>query len=66
VLQAVARLTTAAELARIAAVPCPYGDGTTGAQVVAALEDVGLRRALAPAEPSYDPLQQLPLALSHG
>jgi UDP-N-acetylglucosamine 2-epimerase (non-hydrolysing) len=66
VLDAVARLTTPDELDRIAAVPCPYGDGSTGAQVVAALEDPALRLALAPAEPSYDPSQRLPLALSHG
>jgi UDP-N-acetylglucosamine 2-epimerase (non-hydrolysing) len=66
VLEAVRRLTTPAELARIAAVPCPYGDGSTGAQVVVALADPELRRLLTPAEPSYDPAQRLPLALSHG
>jgi UDP-N-acetylglucosamine 2-epimerase (non-hydrolysing) len=66
VLEAVDRLTTPSELARIAAVPCPYGDGTTGAQVVSALEDSRLRSLLIPAEPAYDPAQQLPLALSHG
>jgi UDP-N-acetylglucosamine 2-epimerase (non-hydrolysing) len=65
VLAAVARLTIPSELARIAAVPCPYGDGTTGAQVVAALDDPALRHSLAPAEPSYDPAQRLPLALAH-
>ncbi|MDX6254975.1 MAG: hypothetical protein QOJ11_1309 [Frankiales bacterium] len=66
VLAAVAQLTTSSELARVAAVPCPYGDGTTGAQVVAALDDPALRLSLAPSEPSYDPAQRLPLALSHG
>jgi UDP-N-acetylglucosamine 2-epimerase (non-hydrolysing) len=66
VLEAVARLTTPAELARIAQVPCPYGDGTTGAQVVAALADPALRSLLMPTEPDYDPAQRLPLALSHG
>jgi UDP-N-acetylglucosamine 2-epimerase (non-hydrolysing) len=66
VLAAVDRLTTPAELARIAAVPCPYGDGTTGAQVVAALDDPSLRSLLIPVEPEYDPAQQLPLALAHG
>ncbi|MDX6230338.1 MAG: hypothetical protein QOI76_3728 [Frankiales bacterium] len=66
VLAAVARLTTSSELARVAAVPCPYGDGTTGAQVVAALDDPALRLSLAPSEPSYDPAQRLPLALAHG
>jgi UDP-N-acetylglucosamine 2-epimerase (non-hydrolysing) len=66
VLEAAARMTTPSELARIAAVPCPYGDGTTGAQVVAALEDPSLRSLLIPTEPAYDPSQQLPLALSHG
>ncbi len=66
VLSAADRLTTPAELRRIALVPCPYGDGTTGAQVVAALEDPDLRTALVPVEPAYDPSQRLPLALSHG
>ena len=49
-------MTTPSELARIAAVPCPYGDGTTGAQVVAALEDPSLRSLLVPTEPAYDPV----------
>ena len=57
-------MTTPAELVRIAAVPCPYGDGTTGAQVVAALEE--LRPLITPTEPSYDPSQALPLELSRG
>ncbi|BEP15756.1 UDP-N-acetylglucosamine 2-epimerase (non-hydrolyzing) [Acidothermaceae bacterium B102] len=64
VLAAVARMTTPSELARIADVPCPYGDGTTGAQVVAALDE--LRSLITPTEPSYDPSQRLPLALTHG
>jgi UDP-N-acetylglucosamine 2-epimerase (non-hydrolysing) len=63
VLEAVAKLTTPSELERIAAVPCPYGDGTTSAQVVSALADPALLSVLTPREPSYDPDQQLPLAL---
>jgi UDP-N-acetylglucosamine 2-epimerase (non-hydrolysing) len=66
VLEAAARMTTPSELTRIAAVPCPYGDGTTGAQVVAALDEPSLRSVLVPTEPAYDPAQQLPLSLSHG
>jgi UDP-N-acetylglucosamine 2-epimerase (non-hydrolysing) len=64
VLEAAARMTTPSELARIAAVPCPYGDGTTGAQVVAALDEPSLRALLSPTEPAYDPSQQLPVALT--
>ena len=63
VLTAVAKLTEPSKLARIADVPCPYGDGTTGAQVVEALEDPSLRSALVPSEPAYDPSQRLPAAL---
>jgi UDP-N-acetylglucosamine 2-epimerase (non-hydrolysing) len=63
VLEAVAKLTAPSELDRIAAVPCPYGDGTTGAQVVAALDDPALRAVLMPCEPAYDAAQQLPAVL---
>ena len=66
VLEAAARMTTPSELVRIAGVPCPYGDGTTGAQVVGALDEPSLRAVLVPTEPAYDPSQRLPLALAHG
>jgi UDP-N-acetylglucosamine 2-epimerase (non-hydrolysing) len=66
VLDAVARLTTPSELARIAEVPCPYGDGTTGAKVVEALNDPALLEALIPSEPTYDSAQRLPLTLTRG
>ena len=49
-------MTTPSELARIAAVPCPYGDGTTGAQVVAALEDPSLRALLTPTRAGVRPV----------
>jgi UDP-N-acetylglucosamine 2-epimerase (non-hydrolysing) len=39
------------EVARIAALPCPYGDGTTAAQVVDVLSDDAVRRRLVPADP---------------
>ena len=51
VLAAVDRLTDAGELARVAALPCPYGDGHTADHVVTALADEGLRALLTPRDP---------------
>ena len=51
VLEAVTRLTAPAELARVEALPCPYGDGHTAQAVVAALADPDLRDLLTPRDP---------------
>ena len=51
VLATVDRLTEPEELARVAALPCPYGDGHTAGHVVAALADEGLRALLTPRDP---------------
>lgn len=51
VLAAAAALAADAEQARVAAVPCPYGDGRTAARVAEVLEDPGLRALLVPREP---------------
>ena len=45
------RLAGDAELARIAALPCPYGDGTTGPRVAAILADQATDALLALDEP---------------
>ena len=45
------RLTEPAALRRIAALPCPYGDGTTGRQVAAVLADPATDALLALDEP---------------
>jgi UDP-N-acetylglucosamine 2-epimerase (non-hydrolysing) len=45
------RLAGPGELTRIAALPCPYGDGTTGAQVAAVLADRATDALLALEEP---------------
>jgi UDP-N-acetylglucosamine 2-epimerase (non-hydrolysing) len=50
-LAAAHRLTEPATLAGIAALPCPYGDGTTGAQVAAVLADAATDALLALDEP---------------
>ncbi|MEU4619543.1 UDP-N-acetylglucosamine 2-epimerase (non-hydrolyzing) [Actinoplanes sp. NPDC023801] len=47
------RLSTPSELARVAALPCPYGDGRTGARVAALLADPALNRLLALDEPDH-------------
>ncbi|MFL6136382.1 MAG: non-hydrolyzing UDP-N-acetylglucosamine 2-epimerase [Frankiaceae bacterium] len=47
------RLATPAELARIAALPCPYGDGRTVERVVHALAEPGIAELLAPGEPDF-------------
>jgi UDP-N-acetylglucosamine 2-epimerase (non-hydrolysing) len=51
VLDAAGRLDDDAELARVAALPCPYGDGRTGEHVVEALADPDLRSLLTPRDP---------------
>jgi len=57
VLGHVARLTEPAELARVAALPCPYGDGRTARRVVECLADPALIALLAPREPAVgDPV----------
>jgi len=52
VLGHVARLGAPAELARIATLPCPYGDGRTASRVVECLDDPALMALLAPREPA--------------
>lgn len=57
VLGHVARFGARAELERVAALPCPYGDGHTAARVVECLSDQALLALLAPREPIIgDPL----------
>lgn len=52
VLDEVARFWDSAEAARVAALPCPYGDGHTAIRVVDCLSDPALRALLAPREPA--------------
>jgi UDP-N-acetylglucosamine 2-epimerase (non-hydrolysing) len=40
-----------AELDRVAALPCPYGDGETAARVVEVLAEADVRRILVPRDP---------------
>jgi UDP-N-acetylglucosamine 2-epimerase (non-hydrolysing) len=47
------RLSEPAELARIAALPCPYGDGHTGTRIAGLLADPALSPLLALDEPDY-------------
>jgi UDP-N-acetylglucosamine 2-epimerase (non-hydrolysing) len=51
VLDAVSRLDDPAELARIAALGCPYGDGRTAERVVEVLDEPAVRALLTPREP---------------
>ena len=51
--EAAARLVQAGELARIDALPCPYGDGTTGRQVAAILADPATDALLELVEPDF-------------
>ncbi len=53
VLAAAARHTTPAEQERAAALPCPYGDGTTGARIAAVLSDERTDALLALDEPDF-------------
>ncbi len=52
-LRAAQALTAPPELARVAALPCPYGDGTTGARVAATLSDPGTGGLLDLVEPDF-------------
>jgi UDP-N-acetylglucosamine 2-epimerase (non-hydrolysing) len=52
VLAAVDRFSSSDELARVAALPCPYGKGDTGPRVAAALADPALRALVVPTEPA--------------
>lgn len=54
-LAAARRFATDAEQARVAAVPCPYGDGTTGEQVARLLIDPVVDDLLALQEPETAP-----------
>jgi UDP-N-acetylglucosamine 2-epimerase (non-hydrolysing) len=59
VLAAVTSFMTPEEQTKVAATPCPYGDGTTGEQVASLLDDPGLAPLLEIAEPdlrSWQPL----------
>ena len=47
------RLSTPAELTRVSALPCPYGDGHTGARVAALLAGPSLDRLLTLDEPDH-------------
>nr|GID87647.1 hypothetical protein Ade03nite_65710 [Actinoplanes derwentensis] len=47
------RPSTPAELARVTALPCPYGDGHTGPRVAALLADPSLTPLLALDEPDH-------------
>ncbi|MFC4069086.1 non-hydrolyzing UDP-N-acetylglucosamine 2-epimerase, partial [Actinoplanes subglobosus] len=46
-------LATPSELARVATLPCPYGDGRTGSRVAAILTDPALDELLTLDEPDY-------------
>jgi len=52
-LAAARRLSAPDELARVAGLPCPYGDGTTGRQVAAILAEPATSRLLELAEPDF-------------
>lgn len=58
------RLATRAELERIAALPCPYGDGHTVERVLAVLADKCILDLLTPAEPDYTAPGALPAVAS--
>ncbi len=51
VLAAASRFADDEALARVAALPCPYGDGRTAERVVEVLDDPAVRALLTPAEP---------------
>ncbi len=51
VLEAASHLADDASLARVAALPCPYGDGRTAERVVEVLDDPVVRALLRPTEP---------------
>ncbi|MGZ4593088.1 MAG: non-hydrolyzing UDP-N-acetylglucosamine 2-epimerase, partial [Actinomycetes bacterium] len=60
VLASVDQLTDV-ELGRIAGLPCPYGDGNTAAQVVAAFADQDLRALLFPRDPELAQAAPVPV-----
>jgi UDP-N-acetylglucosamine 2-epimerase (non-hydrolysing) len=64
VLDAAARLDDETELARVAGLPCPYGDGRTGEHVVAALADPALRSLLTPRDPELMSAPPVPVPAS--
>ncbi|HEV7207278.1 MAG TPA: UDP-N-acetylglucosamine 2-epimerase (non-hydrolyzing) [Mycobacteriales bacterium] len=51
-LAAVQHLTSPAEQVRVAALPCPYGNGRSAEQICRALTDPSLRQLLTPQEPA--------------
>ena len=53
VLDAAVRHTRPAEQERAASLPCPYGDGTTGARIAEILADEGTSALLALDEPDF-------------
>ena len=53
VLAAAAAHTSPAGQARAAALPCPYGDGTTGLQIAALLADERTHALLEPSQPDF-------------
>ena len=57
-LLASSKFCTPSEAARVAAVPCPYGDGTASQKVAAILSDPATTELLALVEP--DPVQSVP------
>lgn len=63
-LAAVARLTRPAEQRRIAALPCPYGDGRAAARIVAALAEPALQGLLTPQDPPPAEPGRLPAAVA--
>jgi UDP-N-acetylglucosamine 2-epimerase (non-hydrolysing) len=63
VLSHVARFDDAAELARVAALPCAYGDGHTADRVVECLGDPSLLALLCPREPAVG--EPLPARVGH-
>jgi UDP-N-acetylglucosamine 2-epimerase (non-hydrolysing) len=50
---------------RVAALPCPYGDGRTGQRVATLLTDTVVRSLLAPREPALGEIE-LPGPLEEG
>lgn len=62
VMERVRALRDPVELERVAALDCPYGDGTTAARVVAVFADPGVLAMLTPLEPVAD--GPLPAAVS--
>jgi UDP-N-acetylglucosamine 2-epimerase (non-hydrolysing) len=53
------------EQQRVAALPCPYGDGRTGQRIATLLTDSVVRSLLAPREPAFGEVE-LPGPLEEG